>query len=71
MAATTEVTGRESLVRDGFAQVADAQQFLKLSRAKVYLLMDDGSLPYARFGRSRRIPWRALHAYAERCLVRA
>jgi excisionase family DNA binding protein len=58
-----------SLVQDGFADVAEAQAYLRLSRAMVYLLMESGALVYARFGRRRRIPWRALHQYAEKNLV--
>jgi excisionase family DNA binding protein len=61
----------EGLARDGFATVAEAAAFLGLSRAKVYLLMDSGELAYAKFGKSRRIPWRALREYGNRCLVGA
>jgi excisionase family DNA binding protein len=30
--------------------------FLSLSRSKVYELMGDGTLPYRKIGKSRRIP---------------
>lgn len=36
--------------------IAEACRRLQLSRTKVYGLMDSGKLPYARFGRARRIP---------------
>jgi excisionase family DNA binding protein len=58
-----------SLVGDGFVDVAEAGRFLHLSRAKLYQLMDDHELPYAKFGKARRIPRRALLEYANRCLV--
>jgi excisionase family DNA binding protein len=58
-----------TLVDEGFATVVEAAEFLRLSRAKVYLLMDARELSYAKFGKSRRVPRRALREYAERCLV--
>ena len=57
------------VIEDGFVKVPEAARFLNLSRAKVYLLMDAGELAYAKFGRSRRIPRRALMQYASHCLV--
>jgi excisionase family DNA binding protein len=50
-------------------KVPEACQLLRLSRAKVYQLMEAGELTYARFGRSRRIPRRALAEYVARCMV--
>ena len=44
--------GTQSLVGDGFATVNEAAQFLRVSRAKVYLMMDSGELTYAKFGRA-------------------
>jgi excisionase family DNA binding protein len=60
---------REALAADGFDRIAEAQAFLGLSRASIYALMDKGELPYARFGRSRRIPRRALVEFAARSIV--
>jgi excisionase family DNA binding protein len=54
---------------DGFATILEAARFLRLGRSSVYRLMDEGKLGYAKFGKSRRIPWRVLRAYAEGCLV--
>ena len=56
------------LLADGFATVPQAAKFLQLSRAKVYQLMDGCELVYAKFGKSRRIPKRALLEYAQRSL---
>jgi excisionase family DNA binding protein len=66
---TTDLTGDGGMVASGFATVAEAATFLRLSRAKVYQLMEGGELLYAKFGKSRRIPKDALREYAERCLV--
>jgi excisionase family DNA binding protein len=63
------VSPQDGLVRDGFAEVAEAQAYLRLSRSTIYVLMDRGELPFARFGRARRIPWRSLRDYAAAQLV--
>jgi excisionase family DNA binding protein len=57
------------MVRDGFAEIAEAQEYLRLSRSTIYSFMETGVLAYARFGRRRRIPWRALRAYAAQQVV--
>jgi excisionase family DNA binding protein len=61
----------DPLIDDGFADVRTAAEYLGLGRSSVYKLMDSGELSYAKFGKSRRIPWRALREYARRCLVGA
>ena len=57
------------LIDEGFVTVPEAARFLGLSRAKVYLMMDAGELPFAKFGKSRRIPRRGLLGLAEKSLV--
>ena len=52
------------LVSDGLMRVAEAADFLRVSRSSVYELMAGGELPWARLGRSRRIPRRAVVALA-------
>lgn len=42
---------------------ADAAKLLGISRAKLYELLDDGSVPSVKIGRSRRISHRALIAF--------
>lgn len=66
---TTATADKSDLTTEGFADVIQAADYLKLARSSVYKLMDNGELPYAKFGKSRRIPWRALREYAARCLV--
>ena len=50
----------ESLVADGLLSVEEAMAFLSVGRTTVYELMDKGFLPYAKIGRSRRVPRRAV-----------
>lgn len=61
-------TKSEALVEDGLMTVAEAGRFLSLSRASIYNLMDRGELPFAKLGRSRRIPRRAVVELAARSL---
>lgn len=69
MTTQTGTGRRDEMVRDGFAEVAQAQEYLRLSRSSIYKLMEKGDLLYARFGRTRRIPWRSLREFAARQLV--
>jgi excisionase family DNA binding protein len=50
----------------GLANVKEAKEFLSLSRATVYGLMDAGKLRYVKIGKSRRIPWDALEELVEK-----
>jgi excisionase family DNA binding protein len=59
----------QGLLAEGFIKVMEAAAFLKVSRAKIYQMMDDGELIYAKFGKSRRLPLRGLREYAEKALV--
>jgi excisionase family DNA binding protein len=60
----TEQEQRLEVVREGFATIKEAAAYLRLGRSKVYLMLDQGKLPYSRFDRCRRIPWQSLRAYA-------
>ena len=60
---------RAAAVSEGFATVAEAAEFLRLSRAKVYQLMESGDLLFGKFGKARRVPWAALRAFAVKCLA--
>ena len=57
-----------ALVADGLLKVSEAAAFLQLARASLYVLMDQGELPFVKLGRSRRIPRRALVELAARGL---
>ena len=54
-------------VADGLLTVAQATDLVQLSRSSIYAAMDRGELPYAKFGRARRLPkiallnWAAAH----------
>ncbi len=47
-------------IAEGLLTVQEAAQFLRVSRSKLYALMDAGELQFVKLGRSRRIPRRAL-----------
>ncbi len=61
--------GWAAVVADGFATVREGEKYLGVSRATLYKLMESGEVKYAKFGKSRRLPWAALREYARRCLV--
>jgi excisionase family DNA binding protein len=65
----TATAEKHALTQEGFASIREAARFLSVGRSTVYKLMEEGSLRYAKVGKCRRIPWRALREYAERCLV--
>ncbi len=54
------------LVADGLLTVNECAKFLHLSRSTVYELMNAGELCFAKLGRSRRIPRRAVIELAAR-----
>jgi excisionase family DNA binding protein len=57
--------------REGLAKVVEVADFLRLSRAAVYRIMDRGELPYAKLGQARRIRWADVHSYIERSMMGA
>jgi excisionase family DNA binding protein len=59
-------TANETQARAGLATVEQAREFLAISRAHLYTLMDNGSLKYVKLGKSRRIGWDALYELAEK-----
>jgi excisionase family DNA binding protein len=61
--------GRPGLVSDGLRSIAEACEYLSVSRSTLYLLMDGGELAYCKIRGARRIPYRALVALAAKCLV--
>jgi excisionase family DNA binding protein len=69
---TTATTApKPDLTAEGFADVQQAAAYLRMARSSIYKMMDSGVLRYAKFGKSRRIPWKSLKQYAESCLVGA
>ena len=49
----------------------EAAKALRLGRSKIYELMASGELESVRIGRSRRIRWGALEAFADRLTASA
>ena len=64
----SQLLTKENLVEDGLVSLTNAMAFLSIGRSTLYELMDKGVLPYAKIGRSRRIPKRALIQLAQATL---
>ncbi len=52
--ATVEEKGA---VRPALATVKEASEYLRVSRAKLYTMMDRGDLRHVKIGASRRLRW--------------
>ncbi|MEO2014213.1 MAG: helix-turn-helix domain-containing protein [Fuerstiella sp.] len=46
----------------GLARIAEAAEFLNLSRPSVYRHIANGDIPVRRFGKTVRIPWAWLNS---------
>jgi excisionase family DNA binding protein len=55
--------------RKGLGKVSQVSDYLNVSRAKTYSMMDAGDLPYVKLGKSRRIPWDAVERLVNDNLV--
>jgi excisionase family DNA binding protein len=53
----------------GLERVGKVAEFLKLSRSKVYAMMETGQLPYVKLGKSRRIRWNDVLRLVETNLI--
>jgi len=54
----------------GLKTVSVVARYLSISRWKLYRMMNDGSLPYVKLNKSRRIPWDAVLRLIEANTVR-
>jgi Helix-turn-helix domain len=54
------MTDNEELVSDGLVTIEGAMEFLDISRASLYRLINEGALPTVKLACARRIPRRAL-----------
>jgi excisionase family DNA binding protein len=50
----------QQLLAGGLLRIEEAETFSGLGRSTLYKHMDDGTLPYVKIGRARRIPKQAL-----------
>ena len=64
-----ELPDAKDVVADGLVTIPEAADFLRISRAMLYKLMDRGELPYVKIGRSRRVPRRAVVEFAAEALT--
>ena len=60
---------RTAPLRQALATVAEAADYLNVSRSSVYLLMDRGELRFVKLGKCRRLPWSELERLVEKNLV--
>lgn len=56
--------------RSGLARLTEAAAYLRISRTKLYSLMDAGELRTVKLGKSRRIPWTELKGLIVRKLCK-
>jgi predicted DNA-binding transcriptional regulator AlpA len=54
------MTNNETIVQEGLVTIETAMDFLDMSRASLYRLINDGTLPTIKLIGARRIPRRAL-----------
>ena len=54
------MTNNETIVQEGLVTIETAMDFLDISRASLYRLINDGTLPTVKLIGARRIPRRAL-----------
>jgi excisionase family DNA binding protein len=59
----SDATHDRTTNRSGLALIKEAADFLRLSRSKVYELMESGELPFVKIGRSRRVRWAHLEQF--------
>ena len=62
-------SARIALVKDGFLNIRQAEDFSGLKKSKLYALMQSGELPYAKIGAARKIPRKALLDFMAKNLV--
>lgn len=69
---TNDNNDNDELLADGLMKISEAAEYLSLGRTKVTQMIEDGTLPYVRFGvKSRRIPRRAVTDLMKANLVKA
>jgi len=56
---------KKSISESGYMSIDDVGEFLSVSRSTVYLLLNTGAIPSAKFGRNRRIPRQAVIDFTE------
>lgn len=64
-----ETNGRQGLSNIRFLTVAEVADVMRVSKMTVYRLVHSGDLPAVRFGRSFRVPERAVHDYLESSFI--
>ena len=55
----------DELLDDGLLRVPEAAELLAVGKSTIYLLMENGEIPYVRVRGARRIPKRAVTEFAK------
>lgn len=53
--------------RTGLATPEQVAEFMQVSRSLVYSMMADGTIPFCRVGRLRRVRWSDVESYLQSC----
>lgn len=70
-ATLTPLTAHVATEHPAYLRAPEVAVFLSISRTQAYRLIENGTLPHIRLGRSVRVPRRALLDYLARNEVRA
>jgi excisionase family DNA binding protein len=62
---------RPPAVMAGYVKIDQAANYLSMSRAKVYMLMDSGQLAYVKVDKCRRISWDELRRFMSNHTIQA
>ena len=68
--ATSTAQRADSQAETTLQTVMEVAKQLRVSRSKIYTMMDAGDLAYVKLGKSRRVPRSAVNELIERSLVR-
>ena len=63
------MTDDEEMVQDGLVTIEAAMEFLDISRASLYRLINEGALPTVKLACAHRVPRRALVKFAANHVV--
>jgi excisionase family DNA binding protein len=64
------MTDKEEMVQQGLVTIEEAMEFLSISRASLYRLINEGAFPTVKLACARRIPRRALIDWVVEHVVR-
>ncbi len=51
------MNGLDAKAQPQLGRVSEVAKYLNMSRSKIYLMMEQGQLPFVKLGKSRRVRW--------------